>query len=827
MSVYANTSSINASGSWNLIDATSYNNTETTTSALTTSYQISSSFTPGAITISHIGVKLSVRTGTTGTITVCLDQAGSDVSGTTVTINTADLPVAATADLNGGWIFFKLSSPVTLSAATAYGVKARTSSSSQVSLFSTATTNWARALITTATATPGAGDDMIVTGEYTGAGTSNVYTVTWNITATTDYGAASTSLVLPALAICSKGTLTFGTTAATNYNMKMSGNVIVYSGGTMNIGTTGTPIPRDSSAKLQFDCGTNVDFGLTVRNLGTFVAQGLSRTSGKLIDRCFLNTDEAINSTSLGVDTDTGWLDNDIIAVASTTRTATQCEQGTLNGNAGASSLTVDGFAGAGGGIAFAHDGIAPIAAEVILLTRNVSIFGVSTTLQSYVDIKATAAIDWDWVEFYWMGSATTLKRGIDLATTTGVATINNCSFHNFAVASSRGLNVTGSTGTGLSIVDCVLYNVSNENVINTTTSGSSVFNNIIAMKNIINSVLFTFADAGGTVSNIYAIGSIGTGISFSDSGTWNTVSNINAHSNTGDGVSLQNGIDQYINGTSSWRNTTNGYGISPSQTNQITINNLVAFGNNPQNIRITSGLIILYSPILNGDSTFSTTNGISNQGNGGGVEIRIFSGNLGTASGIKTAHTNDINFQNSNVIKCYLNNTILASATEVTNQTFLPPTTSFISSQKHDQTKGLHKTWKRYGTISISTAVVRSGTTSMQLAPLNATSKLESIGALGGFKIAVADGTTCTPTVYVYEDATYNGNRARLVLKRNDAMGITSDTVLATATSASDLAWEALSGTTPTVTDNGTLEFVIDCDGTAGNIYIDSFTAA
>lgn len=251
MGKYLNTSSINANGSWNIIAETSssYNYSESTTTALTTSYQASSNFTPGAVTVTHIGIKLSVRTGTTGTISVNLRNTtlGADVSGTEVTINTADLPVAATADLNGGWHFFKLASPVLLLAANNYAVQAKTSSSSQISLFATATTNWARAIVTDATGTPGAGDDMIVGGEYTGAGTSNSYTVTWNITATTDYGSAPTaanSLLTPGLAICNKGTWLLGTTAATNYNLRMSNSIIMYSGATWNEATTGTTTTR-------------------------------------------------------------------------------------------------------------------------------------------------------------------------------------------------------------------------------------------------------------------------------------------------------------------------------------------------------------------------------------------------------------------------------------------------------------------------------------------------------------------------------------------------------------------------------------------------------
>src|SRR3954467_7288431 len=93
--------SLTTATTWALIDSTSFNSTETTTTALTTAYQTSTTFTPGAITIDGIGVRLSVRTGTTGTITIALDQATADVVGTVVTINCSDLPAAVTALLDG------------------------------------------------------------------------------------------------------------------------------------------------------------------------------------------------------------------------------------------------------------------------------------------------------------------------------------------------------------------------------------------------------------------------------------------------------------------------------------------------------------------------------------------------------------------------------------------------------------------------------------------------------------------------------------------------------------------------------------------------------
>lgn len=814
-------------GTWETIDATSFVNSESATGTVTTSYTASAGAVTGIITATGIGLKLSVRTGTTGTLSAHIAIAGVEVTGTLVTINTADLPVAATADINGGWFFLKFAAGVVLAGATTYTVEVKTSSANQIGLFSTATTAWSHFISTNASAAPVAGDDVIIAGEYLSAGSSNAFVVTIDETATTDYGAASTSLVTPSISVCSKGTLKSGTTATTNYNLKVSGNIIVYSGGEFDLGTTGTPMPRDSSITLLFDSAANVDFGLTVRNLGTFVSQGQSRTSGKNFVSTLLNTDEAIASTSLGVADDTGWLDNDEIAVASTTRTAADCEAGALNGAAGASTLTVDGFAGAGGGLAVAHSGTSPTQAEVILLTRNVKINGASASLQGYIDIKATATIDCDWTEFKWLGSATANKRGIDTACTTGVQSFQYCSLHNFEVASSNGLKMSGASGTGLTFSNNVTFKIANEHFINSASSGTWILDTNIFMSNITAGTnLISLLDIGGTFTNNTMIGATATGFQFNEArATFGTFSGLTSHSNAANGITSNGVFLGTITTFSIWRN--NAVGISFSgQPMESTLSNFTFFGNTTDSYTLGGGGILTFINIIsNGDSTFSTTNGINNNSNSQFGRLIIINGNFGTAGGIKTAHTNDINIGAvNNYTGFQLYNTILASATEIASQTNMSPS-SFISSEKHDQTAGLHKTWKKYGTIAIETGTVHTGSQSIKMTPNTAGSKLESSGPFGGFKVAVANGATVTPTVYVYEDGTYNGNRCRLIVKRNDAMGISADTVLDTRTGAADAVWEAMSGATAAVTDDGTLEFVIDCDGTAGNVYVDSFT--
>jgi hypothetical protein len=738
------------------------------------------------------------------------------VSGTEVTIDCADLPVAATADANGGWIFFKFAAPVTLLAATAYQLAAKTSTATQVSLFRDGTTdNLSRFLRTTTTGAPAAGDDVIVCGEYTGAGTSNSFTVTMDETATTNYGATSTSLVTPALAICSKGTLTFGTAASTNYYLKLSGNLIIYSGGTLNDGTVATPMPSTSTSVIEFNSATNVDFGLTVRNLGTFVAQGNAITTVKTL----LNTDEAAAATVIGVVSTAGWVANDEIVIASTSRTGSETEKRTISTVDSATQVTITA------GLTNAHSGTSPTQTEVGNITRNVKIRGISTTLQGYIDIKATSTIDWDYVEISNMGSATTNKRGIDVATTTGSFNMQGCAIHDFAVASSAGTVVTGSSTNNFTIDNCVYYlpNSISSGISVPITSGTAwtVTNSLVM--GMTGGAPINILDVGGTFTDCTAAGNNSTNSGFGiNMGETNaaigTISGLISHSNGGGGITCAGGIGTMSSFTV-WRNNTTGFSIS-SATDCL-YDGVTAFGNLTRNLLVAAGKNVINNLVANGDTTFPTAAGIDF--NGGVVRLDILNGDLSTVSGIKTAHTNDINLNVASHVLVTLHNTKLGASTEVDDQNFFVSVDSFIGSQKHDTTAGNHKTWKRYGTITIDTTI-SDVSPSVRMTPNNASNKLDIVIE----RAAVSSGGTATVSAKVREsvaeDGTdYNGNRIRLIVKRNIAAGITADTVLATATSASEGAFETISGTTAAVTDDAILEFCVDCDGTTGWINVDS----
>ena len=129
------------------------------------------------------------------------------------------------------------------------------------------------------------------------------------------------------------------------------------------------------------------------------------------------------------------------------------------------------------------------------------------------------------------------------------------------------------------------------------------------------------------------------------------------------------------------------------------------------------------------------------------------------------------------------------------------------------------------YVTPSVQTTDVPSE----RLTPSSSTIKLRS----GSKFIAVNAGDTTNITVYIrtsiLSDGTaYNGNPPRLILKRNPAVGVYSDTVLAQLDSTNNVSgsYVLLTESTPASIDDGVFELYIDCDGTDGWINIDNWNA-
>jgi hypothetical protein len=844
---------------WGLVDATSLLDSEAGNTEIGTGYVASSNFTPGAITIDGIAVKLASRASAGAyTMSVQLYNATdvAAVAGTEVTINLTDLPTAGSSNKEGGWAFFKFASPVTLTAGKAYNVQAKESNAAaDIYLFRDATANnWSRMLRTTTTGAPAATDIMHIMEEKTGAGAATARTVTMDCTANTDHGSGTNDT--PCVTISKGGTLQFAYAAATNYYLKCSGDVIVYNGGTFTIGTVANPIPRNGTAVLEFDPASDGGMGLIVRNGGTFTAQGLSRTTAKNIVSTTLRTDEAAGQTELGIDGDTGWLNNDVVAIAPTAQTSSQYEHRTMNADQGAAD-----HIHVSAGLTNAHSGTTPTKAEVILLTRNVKIRSASSTSMSYTYYGSTATVDIDWVQFYYVGTTTNSKYGWGIDTTSGSLSIMYSSLHDcdgfgFYIINSASDNITLS-------YNCIyrtmvnLSSSSSGNIIQATSAGG----NIVVTYNII--IAPTIGGAGWGYNN-YGVEVKDTGINFSNNtitgaqhGTpgggllieessfniaTGTFNNNTVHTCSAYGVVIQQKVNRItIDGLTIWRNAGVGLVFNNNNTGAYYtvqygnyFKNVTLFGNQSGSISMTGYTPVLFDMtfenlISNGDSSFATTNGI-NINSGSVIGVKFINCNFSTASGIKVAHTTDINLPTSGSVclKMLFVNTKLGAATEFNSVLYLDKD-SYIKIQKHDQTSGLNKTYFAYGLIQIDTTVFNTASPSEKMTPNNASNKLES----GSFKVNVNSGQVCTPHVYVRQSkaaegdsADYNGAKPRLILKRNDAIGISSDTVIDTAANGIGNPWEELTGNTAAASEDGVMEFIIDCNGTTGFINVDDFSA-
>lgn len=822
------TGNFTAAGTWNVADPTAELDDETASTATTTSYVSSSNFTPGAITIIGLAVKIASKTSG-GTFSVNLRNTTGGIDIVSVTVNVADVPAS-------GWLILPIASTL-LIAATTYAIQIKSSTNATVTCYRNGTANnWSRQLYTATTAAPASTDKLIVAGSNDGS-TISTFTVTMDNTATTSFGPTWTSdAATPGgIQVCKGGTITWGTTASTNYYLKWKGRFAIYDQGIVNVGTSGTRIPATSTTILEMDSAANVDTGLVALAGGILNIYANNSRNRK----AKLTADAAAAATSLTLDNTAGWLTagaspwgvGDDLVFFSTTRTNSQVEARVVSTVPGGMSATITS------GLTNAHSGTSPTQGEVINLTSNVRIRGISTSLQGYVLTNTTSVINIDNAEFYQLGSATSTKTGITLNNTSGAVSITNCSIHDFIVSGSIGITMV-SSGTSVMVQNNVLYNLQSIGI----SAGSLVVGGLTLDGNWGAKSQFQFVDgipvAATITNNVFTSGAAGiflsnTGTGF---GVQGTISGNITHSNSGNGLQFYGSGNwmPIVSSHTSWRN--GGAGVAGSaflnQLAMIQINNLTAFGNTTYNVDITNGnmLLVLNNPTLNGDSTFATTNGV---GVGFNTNVTVNIGNLGTVSGIKIAHTNDINIANTFIGQVLLNNTILASATEIANQANIIPT-GVVNIQRNDTTAGSHRSLVKMGTLAIETTIYKTASPSLKMTALLTNPSNLDINRLtiaacvpaAGSLYRVVSGATVSPSVFVRKDSSYNGNAPRLILKANHSLGVTTDTVLSTFSAAADI-WQQLTGTTTAATDDGVFEFVVDCDGTAGNIYVDDWAGS
>jgi len=833
---------LTSASTWGLVDATSYLDSQANNTSLTTSYVESAGFTPGAITVDGIGIKVAARSNSpSGTVSVRIAQAGSLVSGTEVTINVSDIADCVSSsstsspetDDSTGWVFFVFGTPVSLSAATEYTISAKCSVNAELTLYRNATAgNWSRYLRTTTTGAPAAGDDMIIVGERDSAASVTARTVTMDSTATTQYGSASTTAYIAALFVGDNGTLTYGTTAATNYRLLIDGYIRIANGGTINVGTTGTPMPRDSTAWLQIACDVDAEFGLTLCDGGTLNLQGQSRSSGQNYSWDLLGATLAASSTALVTANSTGWLSGDTIIITPTGPTYTDEHQTTLNGDASGTSITLTASD------TVAHLGAtAPFIGAVGNLTRNVKFGGDLAAGMTNILVGQLATFDADWTEFEYMGNSST-EAAFYVTTTTGGFSLDYCSIHD---VEDDVVAIVGSSFNNVYVRNCVFanYNAGSGYFISMVgaTSGTdwSISDNLLVGSQTTNHKGIVVADSEGICARNHVAGLSDNGIEFgfTDDVLFDSTQfadNV-CHSNNGSGFEFGNSASDafkdgsVFDGLQAWHNVLGGIQINAGH-HGITLQNSILAGNAVGGIdfQATSYDLVLISCILAGTSEQAQPYGFYHDADGVS-SIRLYDCDFSVATGLYVAHST-ADFHNVGGTWGYGTFQIMADYCQVGASTVVSGLSTgsklgWVRFQRYNQTKDDHRAYYKFGTILRNASVFNTAAPSVEMQPSSASDKLEG----DPWYIPVDDASSRTISVYVRKSASYNGNQPRLIVRRQDSLGITSDTVLDTMTVGTDT-WEQLSGAGATVTEDGAYEVIVDCDGTAGSVYVDDRAA-
>jgi hypothetical protein len=809
-----------AASTWGVVDNGSGQFTVPNVTTLQTSYLNSPAFTVGnGVVVDGIAVYVYRNAVAAGTFTLGFSDNGGSTWAREVTIDVSDIPSSFGSNF-ATWLFFEFDTTITGDGGSDYVLALKTDTGSQIIAHRDATANnWTRLLRTTTTQTPVAADILYVLGDHTAAATYTENTVTIDETATTAYGAIDIGV---------HGILAADTTASVNRVLRLSADMTVRAGGLLRLGDETTPVPADSTCVIEFNATSDGQYGLNCAAGGTINARGAAKTR-----KTFLTDDVAAAGTVLTVADTTGWQVGDELGIASTSRTWSDTEIGTILTVDSATQVTLTA------GLGFAHGGgvASSIAiAEVVNLTGNVKVRGVTAGFMAYFFAYWYPTVLMRHVEFRYLGENVANKRGIELSTIQngGSATIELCVLRDFE---DWGFQFIGSYGTAatLTINSNVLYacntlalaNTSPFHIPNLTLGVVSMENNTL-MRCLAGSnygVLDIRHPTPGFYDGNAAVGCTGTGIYFLGTGFAFQAENLVAHSNTA--VGLQGGAtSQYIRFTNckSWRNA--GAGISTSSFNRLELLSCQIIGNTTNNIvtavNTGSGHVIIKDTIVRSDGAFTTATGF-NQNFSFLAHMHIINSQFGVGG----VHTGADIGQNGGGGNIFAWDSIFASTTEVT---IISP--GVFRSHNHDQTAGYHKTMQVAGNIESETTIRHTASgTAWRLDPNIATSTSLLTGLrftfpgpydYDGFPVEVVAGLPVTIRVWVRKSADYGGSQPRLKLIGGQMSGISSD-VIDTMSVGAEI-WEELEVTATPLT-SGTVEWAVDCDGTTGYVYVDDAT--
>ena len=830
MAVLANRTSGNftSSSTWALVENSTWQNIlalqESGTTATTTTYQTGTVFTvPTTQTIQGVLLKVQSRVLTAGnTLTARIFNAtGSvEVANSVVTIDVSDIP-------NGnGWFFLKFPANVTLNTAINYRIDILSNTTGAATLYrKTATVaNWTFGLVTSTQQAPAVTDQLLIVGENSAVGVSQTFTVTVDNTATTVFG--PNVVGASAIEVNAKGILSYSTAVSTNTQLNLDGNLIVNQDAIFRMGTSASPIPSTSTASLIFDVVSNIQYGLQHRLGGIITTYGASKTT-----KTTLSTIAGPGSISLSTVDSTAWASGDVIALAPTVRGSIgQAETVTLSGPAVGTSVPVSATS-------FLHDGNASAnnaRACVLNLTRNVVIRGTSTLLQTYFVTAATGSISCNFTSFQYFGSNNATTRGIEGNITSGTFEFIGCAFSNFEVAGSTGILLNSATSIA-NVQNCVFYRQAalavGMTAVVTLTGNTVTVNNCSAIggTSMGTVALYNFTANAGTYTDLMGSASFVSAFIFQSTAAAPslTISNLYAYNCTSSNIQINviselTQSDVLLTNIVSYRSAVDGIAMGSSVTGAC-INTIInggrLFGNTTRGL--TAGFVYssdVKNMLIYNEAGYDQPVGIAF--NNHTHNLYFDTCQIGVALAHSTSDVRDVCPRNEHI--GIFRNCIFGSTTEFSNLSNFTPQ-SYQGSAKHDQVAGVHKMYKKYGIITSDTTLFKVASPSQRLTPSDVTNKLYSQEK----KIAIPTGQGATVSVWVRKSvigdgATYNGNEVQIILLADPALGIASNTVIATSSAFSNGDFELITGSIPAITDNGVVRLIAACDGTSGWVNID-----
>jgi hypothetical protein len=906
-----------STGTWGSVGAATAEELDTnaanTAVAAGGAYAYSATFIPTNVAIDGIAIKVLSRAASpSGTISIQLYNNTTAAEAFAVTLNLSDIGV------DGGW--YVVTGAVTPNGTDAYKIGTKTSASATaISLYRDATaSNWARMVRTaTAAGARAATDKFLIAGECSAAATCTTHTVLMDETVNTSYGPTVSGGPPCGMVVGKYGVLNWNTAAAFNPYLRVKG--ILCNWGTVTIGTPGgTAIPTGSTAVLEFGSVAAADSGIVTFSGGVFKTQGtpltkvtetaltasvggwvttlgtaVTATTGMCESFIGMTGAITINGTGytisgvsdathltltgsagtqatpvkmlkastgtiLKVGDTTGWANGDTIDIAGSGTNQSEVEEKVIATVDSSTQVTITTA------FAYPHLGTGIYAAEVVNITRNVILRGMTAAFYGHVTDYDGSTVDLEGTETNFT-EVRPYQNG-NGATTIAYSAIHNCNGYAIGTLS---MNAGGIRNITLSHV--AVTNASNGIYLYYPSYGHD-FNYVTVMNNPILLNCFGpggvpaqptcsfqhITQTGGTLTTPLQISGGTTATDFANvtlkyltvHNTYNNGSGTKAlysdyvynalftnllfyHMTAGDGLDVCREMGQgafwtlpciYDTATIIGCSNTGVY-VWP----QSTSNTGAILGNVLRNFTLAGDALVAqpYGIVAPYDLARSSY-------------LTVQNSTLGVATAPYVQHSgSDLYFINYVSLQWYFDNVKLASTTEMTGfPTSLLPF-SFIRSHDHDQVHGAEKSWFRAGTVETDTTPIAGHTQPYQLlAPVQASPYYLRSGRKCA---AIQAGATATFSVYLYKNAAYNGVQPRLVLLANYGAGVTptppassgstmantnSDLILATATGGT-LAWEQLTGTSPIVSEDTVLCTVVEVNGTVGTVDLDDWTVS